>query len=119
MEFRVESNMKHLYGDFTKNQIAQTKEKLRKSIFFLLLCVDPKTTHEYDKEDIDVNKCFKGLLLRLGGMNEILMNQPELITVMSLLQAALIEYNSPGFDFKVYRKLILDAGSEVSKLKEE
>ena len=65
-----------------------------------------------------VNKCFKGLLLKIGGMNELLMNQPELVTVLSLLQAAMIEYNSPEFDFQTYRKLILDAGAEVNKLKE-
>ncbi len=108
--------MKHLYGEFTQNQIAQTKKSLRGSIFFLLLCVDCKTSHEY--KDVDVNKCFKGLLLKIGGMNQLLMNQPELVTVMSLLQAAMNEYNDPEFDFKTYRKLILDAGAEVDKLKE-
>ena len=108
--------MKHLYGEFSKNQIAQTKKSLRKSIFFLLVCVD-KTTAPVD-EEIDVNKSFKGLLLRLGGMNELFMEPPELVTVMSLLQAAMIEYNSPDFNFKTYRKLILDAGAEVDKLKE-
>lgn len=108
--------MKHLYGEFTQNQIAQTKKSLRGSIFFLLLCVDYKTSHEY--KDVDVNKCFKGLLLKIGGMNQLLMNQPELVTVMSLLQAAMNEYNDPEFDFKTYRKLILDAGAEVDKLKE-
>ena len=108
--------METLYGKFSQNQIAQTKKSLRGSIFFLLLCVDPKTSAEY--VDIDVNKCFSGLLLRLGGMNELLKNQPELVTVMSLLQAALIEYNKPEFDFQTYRKLILDAGAEVLRLKE-
>lgn len=108
--------MKHLYGEFTQNQIAQTKKSLRGSIFFLLLCVDRKTATEY--KDVDVNKCFNGLLLKLGGMNQLLMNQPELVTVMSLLQSALIEYNNPKFDFQTYRKLILDAGAEVEKLKE-
>lgn len=109
--------MKHLYGEFTQNQIVQTKKSLRGSIFFLLLCVDHKTSHEY--QGVDVNKSFKGLLLRLGGLNHLLMEQPELITVMSLLQAAMDEYNSPEFDFQTYRKLILDAGAEVEKLKEE
>ena len=108
--------MKHLYGEFTQNQIAQTKKSLRGSIFFLLLCVDNKTSHEY--KDVDVNKCFKGLLLKLGGMNQLLMNQPELVIVMSLLQAAMNEYNNPEFEFQTYRKLILDAGAEVDKLKE-
>ena len=108
--------MKHLYGEFTQNQIAQAKKSLRGSIFFLLLCVDKKTAHEY--EDVNVNKSFNGLLLKIGGMNQLLMNQPELVTVMSLLQAAMMEYNKPEFDFHTYRKLILDAGAEVLKLKE-
>ena len=108
--------MKHLYGEFTQNQIAQAKKSLRGSIFFLLLCVDKKTAHEY--EDVNVNKSFNGLLLKIGGMNQLLMNQPELVTVMSLLQAAMNEYNNPEFNFHVYRKLILDAGAEVDKLKE-
>ena len=108
--------MKHLYGEFTQNQISLTKKSLRGSIFFLLLCVDKKTAYEY--KEVDVNKCLKGLLLKIGGMNQLFMEPPELVTVMSLLQAAMIEYNNPEFDFKTYRKLILDAGAEVQKLKE-
>ena len=109
--------MKNLYGEFTQEQISQTKKSLRGSIFFLLLCVDPKTSWEY--KDVDVNKCFNGLLLKMGGMNELLLCQPELVTTMSLLQAALIEFNNPEFDFGTYRKLILDAGAEINKLREE
>lgn len=108
--------MKHLYGEFTREQIVQAKKSLRSSIFFLLLCVDKNTSSEY--KDIDVNKNFEGLLLKIGGMNELLMNQPELVTVLSLLQAAMMEYNNPEFNFRTYRKLILDAGAEVDKLKE-
>lgn len=109
--------MKHLYGEFSENQIAQTKKSLRGSIFFLLLCVDPKTSWEY--KDVDVNQCFNGLLLKIGGLNELLLKQPEVVTTMSLLQAALMEYNSPDFNFVIYRKLILDAGAEINKLREE
>lgn len=108
--------MKNLYGEFTQTQIAQIKKSLRGSIFFLLLCVDPKTSSEY--ENVDINKCFEGLLLKLGGMNDLLMNQPEIVTTMSLLQAALNEFNKSSFDFHIYRKLILDAGAEIDKLKE-
>lgn len=108
--------MKHIYGEFTENQISKTKKSLRGSIFFLLLCVDETTCHEY--KEIDINKCFKGLLLKMGGLNDLLLNQPELVTSMSLLQAALNEYNNPNFDFKTYRKLILDAGAEVDRMKE-
>ena len=110
-------SFKHLYGEFSENQIAQTKKSLRGSIFFLLLCVDPKTSWEY--QDVDVNKCFNGLLLKIGGLNELLLKQPEVVTTMSLLQAALMEFNNPDFNFGVYRKLILDAGAEIEKLREE
>lgn len=109
--------MKYLYGEFSENQIAQTKKSLRGSIFFLLLCVDPKTSWEY--KDVDVNQCFNGLLLKIGGLNELLLKQPEVVTTMSLLQAALMEFNNPDFNFTIYRKLILDAGAEIQKLREE
>ena len=108
--------VKNLYGEFTQSQIAQTKKSLRSSIFFLLLCVHKRTAQDY--EDVDVNKCFEGLLLRMCGLNDLLMNQPEIVTSMSLLQAAKKEFNNDKFNFFRCRKLILDAGAEIEKLKE-
>ena len=108
--------VKHLYGEFTQSQIAETKKSLRSSIFFLLLCVDKRTAPEH--EDVDVNKCFEGLLLRMSGLNDLLMNQLEIVTAMSLLQAAKREFNKDKFNYCRFRKLILDAGSEIEKLKE-
>lgn len=109
--------MRHLYGEFTKNQIVQIKESLRGSIFFNLVCVDKRTSNGLEHINIDQN--FENLLLRLGGLNKLLMEQPELVTVMSLIQAARDEYVRDDFNFRIYRKLILDACSEISKLKEE
>lgn len=111
--------MKNLYGEFNKEQMFQVKKSIRGSIFFLLLCVDPNTAHEY--EDVNINECFKGLLLKLGGMNELLKNPLEIVNTMSLLQAALMEINKDEseFDYHTYRKLILDAGAEIAKLREE
>ena len=109
--------MKHLYGEFSENQIEQTIKSLRGTIFFLLLCVDPKTSWEYT--DVDVNKCFNSLLLKIGGLNKLLFEPVEIVTTMSLLQAALIEFNNPEFNFGTYRKLILDAGAEIKKLRKE
>ena len=105
---------KHLYGEFSYSQIMQTKKNLRSSIFFLLLCVDSKTSYQY--KDIDVNKCFEGLLLKINGLNKLLYEPPEIVTTMCLLQSAMEEYNNPEFNFKLYRKLILDAGSEINKI---
>lgn len=108
--------MKHKYGEFIPEQISSVKQSIRKSIFFLLLYVDPKTKHEY--EGVNIGKAFNSLLYKLGGMNDILFYPPELVTVISLLQQALIELNKEDFSFAVYRKLILDAGAEVDKIKE-
>lgn len=106
--------MEYKYGEFTNEQFTNALLKIRKKIFFLLLYVDPKTKEEYTR--IDVNGAFDNLLYELGGMNSILSNPPELVTVTSLLEAARMEYFAENFDFKVYRKLILDSGVEVMKI---
>ena len=113
--------VQYKYGTFTDSQIATTKDTMRKQIYFLLLIVDPKTRDEY--KNVDVNQAFDNLLRKLGGLNDLLFCPPELVTIMSLLQSALNEYNSPSFsttNFQrcAYRKLVLDAGAEVLNIKE-
>lgn len=106
----------HKYGFFSNQQFEETKTHMRKQIFFLLLCVDPNTKKEY--EQINVNLTFENILTQFDGLN-VLLNYPiELVKVMSLLEAALKEYNSSNFSFEKYRKLILSAGSEVLKIEE-
>lgn len=104
------------YGTFSPAQINQVKSSLQKSIFFLLLYVDPTTRDEYP--NIYVPGAFRNLQFKLNGLNAILLEPPEIIETMSLLEAALMEYQSECFDFKKYRKLILDAGSEIMRIKE-
>ena len=108
--------MKYSYGDFTEKQIAKTKEKMRKQIFFLLLIVDPTTSEEY--ENVDVNDAFQNVLNTFGGLNDLLNYPQEFVDVMSLLNAAFLEYKKNNFNWNIYRKLILDAGSTVLKIKE-
>lgn len=108
--------MIHKYGEFTTKQINAEVDRLRKSIFFLLLCVDKETRDSY--QHISVPLVFRNLLYRIGGLNDVLFQPVELVTVISLLQAAFNEYTSSHFNFKLYRKLILDAGTEILKIKE-
>ena len=108
--------MKHLYGDFSVKQIAKLRKSIRGSIFFLLVCVDPETKDEY--LDVDVEKNFDYIIARLNGLNKLLIDRVEIVDIMSMLHSARLEYRNPNFDFKVYRKLILDAGAEVERLKE-
>lgn len=108
--------MEYKYGDFSPEQIAATKEKMRKQIFFLLVIVDPKTSVEY--ENIDVDAAFENVLTTFGGLNDLLGYPQEFVHVMSLLDAALMEHQSKSFNWEKYRKLILDAGSAVLTIKE-
>lgn len=110
----------HKYGTFADPQVSETVAYIRKKIFYLLLYVDPETKEQY--ADTDVCKAFKGLLYELGGMNSVLFEPPCLVRVISILEAALLEYQKyitdTGFNFSKYRKLVLDAGNEVLKIDE-
>ena len=106
----------HKYGEFNTNQIEETKKYMRKQIYFLLLYVDPNTKDEYP--DVNVESAFNNVLTKLSGLNELLFYPTELVVVLSLLEQALAEFKNPNFSFGIYRKLILDAGNEVLKIKE-
>lgn len=108
--------MKTKYGSYSPAQIHSIKSQLQKSIFFLLLYVDPQTSGGYT--GINVADAFKNLQYKMNGLNDILLQQPELVETMSYLEAALEEYQSECFNFQVYRKLVLDAGSAIMRLKE-
>lgn len=122
--------MKHLYGEFSKNQIELTKKSLRGSIFLLLLCVDKSTASQY--ENINVNEYFVNLMDKISGLNSLLFEQKELVDCLIYLELAKREFQKPHnpnekmnpfdesfFSFKKYRKLILDAGVEIDKLKSD
>lgn len=107
--------MTYTYGEFTPNQIAETKQMMRKQIFFLLLIVDPETSDQYE---VSVYDAFKNVLTVFGSLNDLLRYPSEFVKVMALINAAFLEYKSQDFSFRRYRKLILDAGNEVLKIKE-
>ena len=104
------------YGNISSAQVSSIKASIRKSIFFLLLYVDPETCREYP--DIDVAEAFRSIQYKLNGLNSILLEPPEIVDVMSLLESAYLEYVNDDFDFRRYRKLILDAGARIMCVKE-
>ena len=107
---------KHKYGEFDPTQVEDAKKYIRKQIYFLLLYVDPNTKDEYP--NVNVESAFNNILTKISGMNELLFYPAEIVVVLSLLEQALTEFKNPDFSFSVYRKLILDAGNEVLKIKE-
>ena len=106
--------METLYGEFGSEQLIAYREKLHKKLFWLLLYKDPKTKDEYNYVDFD--KYFNGLMGEIDGLNEVLRQPPELVEMMSILQAAYNESTSQNFNYREYRKRVLDAHSVLDKL---
>lgn len=106
--------MRNLYGNFDDKQMENYKVKLHKELFWLLIYKDPKTKDEY--LNVDFNKYFDGLMRKINGLNELLFYPTEIVAIMSLLEAALIESRKSDFDYQIYRKLVLDAHSLVDKI---
>ena len=95
----------NIYTEAPPSQIAAEKEYFVSAIFRLL----PYKQDNYEYLD----KYFESVLQRLIGFNRISGFQPEVITVMSL-----IEYARQESDFNKYRKAILDACGLIGKIKE-
>lgn len=103
--------MKHIYGTFSAEQIHQQKENLHNSIHWLLLYKEQQYPH--------LSSYIKSLMIRISGLNKLLNEPAELVTLLSLLQAITDMNDSPNCDFKMYRKLVLDAHSITDMIKEE
>lgn len=95
----------NVYEEMPLNQILEEKKYLMSAIFKLL-------PYKQDKYEF-LDNYFESVLQRLIGFNKISGFQPEVITIMSLL-----EYARGENDFLKYRKAILDACGLVSRIKE-
>ena len=95
----------NIYSEIPSNQIAAEKEYIRSAIFKLL----PYKEESYEY----LNSYFESVLQQLKGFNKISGCQPEVITIMSL-----IEYARTENDFLKYRKAVLDACGMVEFIKE-
>ena len=108
--------MKTIYGNFSKEQIDKYKDRLHSKLFQLLLYKDPETK---DKYNVNFEKYFSGVMHSIDGLNELLFYPEVIVEVMSNLEAAFMETRKENFDYKVYRKLVLDAHALVDHIGEE
>jgi hypothetical protein len=95
--------MKSKYGDLSDSQVSSNEKDLIDQIFSLLPAKE--------NDDSQLDYLFDIVLFRINGLNVLLSNPPELITVMSNLESARTETQ-----FKLYRKAILDSCSTIHKL---
>lgn len=95
----------NIYLEAPPSQIAAEKQYFISAIFKLL----PYKQESYEFLD----GYFESVLQRLIGFNKLSGFQPEIITIMSLL-----EYARQENDFQKYRKAILDCCGLVERIKE-
>lgn len=104
---------KTLY-DISEKQLEEYKTKLHNKLFWLIIYKDNATCSKYP--NVDYSKYFEGLMRELSGFNALLNYPVELLEIMNLLQAAYNETTKTNFNYKIYRKLVLDAHSLVDKI---
>ena len=93
------------YKEIPSSQIAAEKKYFLSAIYKLL----PYKEESYEYLD----NYFESVLQRLIGFNKISGLQPEMVTIISLLEYAREETN-----YDKYRKAILDACGMVKSIKE-
>ena len=95
----------NIYKGTPSRQIAEEKVYIRSAIYKLL---------PYKEECYEcLDNYFNSVLQLLKGFNELTGHQPEVISIMSL-----VEYARGENDFQKYRKAILDACGMVEFIKE-
>ena len=95
----------NIYTEFPPSQIAAEKEYFLSAIYKLL----PYKEESYPYLD----NYFESVLQQLIGFNKLSGHQPELISIISL-----IEYARSEDDLTKYRKAILDSCGMVKLIKE-
>lgn len=108
--------MQYLYGEFTDEQIDEAVKSMHNDIHKLLLYKDKNITERIFNSEEDFIKYFTNLLFRFGGLNELLGEPPQLVTLMSTLQAAYDEVQCNKFRYKTFRKAILDCHGYIKSM---
>ena len=95
----------NIYAEMPPSQIAAEKKYFCSAIYKLL----PYKEEEYPY----IDNYFESVLQQLIGFNKLSGQQPELISIISLL-----EYARQENELSKYRKAILDACGMVERIKE-
>lgn len=95
--------MNSVYGNISEKSLSSNLTDVIAQVFKLL-------PYKEDHSSL-LDYHFSAVLFRIGGLSQLLPNIPELITVLSLLEAARYEA-----DFILYRKAILDSCSILKRL---
>lgn len=102
------------YGVFNDEQVKEYITNLHKKVHWLLLYKDPNVKDQYP--NVNYDKYYTFLMKEISGCNALFRYPVAMVQVMALLEAAYLETRAEKFEFKTYRKLILDAQNLIGKI---
>lgn len=111
--------MDYLYGKFSNKQILEVAHIMHSDIHKLLLYKDKYFTEKIFDNDEDFIAYFENLLFKFGGLNSILGEPDLMIVLMSTLKAAYNETQKESFNYRLFRKAILDSHGYIKAMFEE
>lgn len=102
------------YGSLSVDDLKEYKDKLHRKLFWLLLYKDPDTKDEFSY--VNFTAYHESLMCELNGLNDILLQPSGLAEILCVLQAAYNETLKETFNYKLYRKFVLDAHALLDKM---
>lgn len=101
--------MNTIYGNISDEIIKDYKKKLHSKIHWLLIYKENNECECFDDY-------FTSLLKYIIALSEIFNSNSVIIDMITTLQVAYDESHKEDFDYKTYRKYVLDAHNLVDKL---
>lgn len=102
--------MEYKYGEYPRTQFHNYKQRIHGLIHWLLIYAERKSPA--------LDNYFQKVQYKLNALNELINYPTQLVEIMNLVEAARIEYNKPDYQYKVYRKIILDIHDLVDLIPE-
>ncbi len=100
--------MKYIYGEFTERQIKEAVHAMHSDIHKLLIHKDNNIIENVFQTEEEYLNYFNNLLFRFAGLSRLFDEPIQLVAFMSTLQAAYDEVVSDQYDWRKFRRAILD-----------
>ena len=102
--------MDGLYGKITQEQLDDFKKKLHSKVHWLLIY------KESDEFNVNYDAYYTELMRYIGKAGEVLRQDSIALEILSELSMAYDETTKDNFDYKKYRRYVLEAHNLVDKL---
>lgn len=96
------------FGQLTPEQYAGYLKRLHSQIHWLLLYAE--------KNSPDLEGYFDKVQMHIAGLNSLMNYPSSIVDLCVLVECARTEYDSPNYDFKRFRKIVLDAHEVIDRM---